>query len=283
MRVRIPSEIKVTRAAAEGLRAELATLTPAEWETPGACGIWSVAEVVAHLAWDMGLYADVIRSELAGDTPREAAPVLPYAERKVWIAKEAQELLRELGDGLLAAFDERAQALLTIFESLAPADWQRTVAHPSGARSMRSMLSVALVELSVHGWEALHGAGREAMLPDGCHEPIVEWLPFRLRGAFAAREQLSEPIRYLFVLTPPLLRTIRLLIYGDRFELDPQFDESGSDVVVTVHPQTYILAMMGRISWQAALDANALGVTGHIPDRRLRALVAGLSDWFPPG
>lgn len=279
--MRIPSEIKVARAAAEGLCAELATLTPAEWETPGACGVWTVAEVVAHLTWATGMYVDVIRQALAG--VEAAAPALPYAERAALIARTAQERRRELGDGLLAAFTTNVQALLARFESLAPADWQLMAPHPSGSRSMRSMLTLSLVEVSVHGWEALRATGRETLLPDGCHEPIVEWLPFRLRGAFAARERLAEPVRYLFVLTSPLLRTVRLVIYGDRFIVDPEFDESGSDVVVTVHPQTYILAMMGRISWQAALDADALGVTGHTPDSHLRALVAGLSEWFPPG
>ena len=62
--MRIPSEIKVLRSAVAGLRAELGTLTPAEWETPGACGVWSVAEVIAHLAWGADLYAGLIRRDM---------------------------------------------------------------------------------------------------------------------------------------------------------------------------------------------------------------------------
>ena len=286
MLVRIPSEIKVLRSAVAGLRAELGTLTPAEWETPGACGVWSVAEVVAHLAWSADLYAGLIRRELAGETAGvgEAESVLPYAERAAYFAKTAQEYRRELDDDLLAAFAANGEALLSLFESLSPTDWQRTVAHPAGARPLRSLLTVALVEVSVHGWDALHTAGRrETQLPDGCHEPIIEWLPRRMQGAFAARERLPEPVRYLFVFIQPQLPAFRLLIHGDRFEIDPQFDESGSDVVVTLHPQTYILALMGRISWQAALDAGTLGVTGHSGKSRLHGLVTELSGWFPPG
>lgn len=284
--MRIPSEIKVLRSAVAGLRTELATLTPAEWETPGACGVWNIAEVVAHLAWVADLYVGLIRRTLVAETPDtdETAPALPYAERAAYIAKSAQEYRRELGDGLLSAFGTKAEVLLSLFESLRPADWQRTVAHPAGARPVRGLLTLAVLEVSVHGWDALYTAGRhETLLPDGCHEPIIEWLPGRMQGAFVARERLPEPVRYLFVLTPPLLRTIHLVIYGDRFEVDPQFDESGSDVVITLHPQTYILALMGRISWQTALDADALGMTGHTPDRHLRGLVTDLSAWFPPG
>ena len=75
------------------------------------------------------------------------------------------------------------------------------------------------------------------------------------------------------MLTPPLLRTVRIVIYGDRFEIDPAGDES-SDTVLTLHPQTYILAFTGRITWREALDAGAIGVTGR---QDLAADLAGSS------
>ena len=42
-----------------------------EWTTPGVCGIWSVKEIVAHLASYEELLVDILRSFLDGEqTPR---------------------------------------------------------------------------------------------------------------------------------------------------------------------------------------------------------------------
>ena len=210
------SQIGVVRAAGKRLGDELASLTPEEWDLPGACGVWTVGEVVAHLAQWAGAYADLIGQALAGDVQvMDTSPVLPYAIRAARYAEEAKAYRRELGAGLLGAY----------------------------VRSQRE---------------------------------LVDTLPIRLRGSFARRDPLPEPLRYLFVLTPPLLRLVTLVIYGDRFEIDPEGDES-ADTVLTLHPQTYILAFTGRMTWHEALAAGTVGVTGR------QDLAAELDAWFGPG
>jgi uncharacterized protein (TIGR03083 family) len=275
----IASEISVARAATERLHRDLSTLTPIEWELPGACGIWSVAEVAAHLAWGADIYADGIRRGLQGDSepPAGFVPIPEYGARAARTASQATAYRRERGERLLEAYETSGRALVELFESVGPSDWGRPAFHPSSIRTIRELLQLRIVELSIHGWDMLNRVGREASLPEGSHAVIVDTLPLRQRGIFARREPLAEPLRYLFVLGSPLLRLVHLHIYGDRLEIDPEFDQSGSDVVVTLDPEAYILLFMGRYTWRQALSEDALGVTGR------RDLVGDLDDRFPPG
>ena len=69
-------------------------------------------------------------------------------------------------------------------------------------------------------------------------------------------------------------RGVRLTVYGDRFEFEPQSGEAGSDVLLTMHPQTYVLLLPGRLSWRRALEAGDVAVTGR------REAADGLPAWF---
>jgi hypothetical protein len=56
----------------ETVMSTLNGLPQATWETPGVCGIWSVKEIMAHLASFEHMLADVLRSLLG----EEATPTL---------------------------------------------------------------------------------------------------------------------------------------------------------------------------------------------------------------
>jgi hypothetical protein len=48
----------------------LARIPREEWNTPGVCGVWSVKEIIAHLASYEEMLADILRSFLgSGETP----------------------------------------------------------------------------------------------------------------------------------------------------------------------------------------------------------------------
>ncbi len=274
--MRIPSQVKVARATSEWLYQELSTLTPEQWETSGACGVWSVAEVVAHLVWVADLYSDGIRRALAGDTSPPAGAGAPpdRATLHAQIAEIAAARHRALGGGVLDTYQETSLTLLDLFEGLTPADWSRPAYHPAGVRPVRDLLTMRIREVAVHGWDVLDHLGRDALLPDGCHEPIVDSLNGVLQGRFVPSARLPEPQRFLFVLTSPLLRLIHLRINGDSFDIDPLMDESGSDAVFTLHPDAYILLFMGRSSWREALDAGIVAATGR------QDLARDMPSWF---
>jgi uncharacterized protein (TIGR03083 family) len=272
----IADEIAVVRTSTEQLHATLAALTPEQWETPGACGVWSVAEVVAHLTWGATLYQDLVRQALDGDGSPESEPPAPVDRSAMHasFARIAADYRQELGDRLLDAFAESGLALAAMFATVPDADWERPITHPSGVRPMLQLLHWRIMELSIHGWEIRHRLGLDAPLPDGSHETLLVLAGQRMRSTFVPREPLTEPLRYLFVLAPPVLRMVRLNLYGDRFELDPVPDGLGSDVVLTLHPDLYILAFMGRLSWRQIVDAGAVAVGGR------QDLAADLAGWF---
>lgn len=262
----IRSQVEVARAATELFRDDLASLTPAEWETPRACGEWSVVDVAGHVARGGELYASWIRRALEGitDPPAGAAFVVDRAAGSEGVLRLSRAYRQALGDRVLEGFERTGLALIELFESLRPADWRRPTFHPVGVIPIEKLLGWRIAELSLHRWDVLSRLGREASLPDGSHEPIVDWLPLWLRLCFEARQPLAEPRRYLFVLGSPLLRLLKLRILGDRFDLDPEGDEIQADAVLTTDPETFILLLMGRRAWQPALEDSSVLVGGSL-------------------
>ena len=105
--------------------------------------------------------------------------------------------------------------------------------------------------------------GRNVLLPDESHEPLVDALPIYVRGRFVTGDPLPEPERYRFVLGPTVPRGVLLKIYGDRFETAPTSDGAESHAVLTMRPQTYVLIFMSRLGWRQVLDAGDVAVSGR--------------------
>ena len=272
---RIPSQVTVARGATEWLRDQLSTLTPEQWQAPNACGVWSVADVAAHLVWVADLYRDGIRRALGGDVEpsRDVTAPTNAPTRHAEIAEIASAYRRELGDQVLDRFSRANLRLVELFEGLAPEDWDRPVYHPAEVAPIRRLLARHVLEVCVHGWDLLHRLGRDMALPDGSYEPIIERLPSYIRGRFLPRERLLGPERYRFVLGPPVSGAIQLNVYGDRFDMGPT-DGAEPDGVLTTDPQTYVLLLLGRLDWRQAIDGRTVAVTGH------GDVADNVSSWF---
>lgn len=255
----IASQVKLVRRVTEQLRDELAALTPDELETPRACGDWTVAEVASHLAQAGERYALWVRRALEGytDPPEGSGFVADRAAASAGVKQRAVAHRRELGTEIVGAFERSSLDLVELFERLQPNDWQRRSFHPVEVVPLADLVTWRLAELSVHRWDIMSALGRDASLPEDSLEPMVAWLPRWLKVAFSPGPPLAEPRQYLFVLGSPLLRLVKLTIYGDRYELDRKDDQS-SDAVLTTHPETYILLMLGRYDWKEAFDQEAV-------------------------
>jgi len=168
----------------------------------------------------------------------------------------------------------RATALVALFERLAPTDWDRPAYHPAMVRPIRRRLAQTIVEVCVHGWDMLHQTGRDVMWPKECHDPIIDVLAGPLQNRFVPRAPLAQPEQYHVRLSPTVPDGVRLTVFGDRFELDRQSDETGADVILTIHPQTFILLVQGRLNWQQALEAGEVMLTTH------RDAAGHLPTWF---
>jgi len=273
--VNIPSQVKVARAATELLRDDLAALTPAEWETPNACGVLSVSETVAHLARGAERYTQWTRRALEGiaDPPDDAVFYTDRATASAGIRDGSLLFHRSLGHRVLETFQRNGLALIGLFESLRPDDWQRPTFHPVAVIPLEKLLGWRIAELSLHRWDILARLGREAHLPDGSHEPIVDWLPIWFKIAVAVREPLDKPLRYRFILTVPLRRAMRITLRGQRHEVDAA-DRTRADAILTTDAETFILLMMGRLRWEPALEHGAVAVSGN------KQAAAELPRWF---
>ena len=272
----VSSQVNAARAATDWLRAELPTLTPQDWQTPNACGIWTVAEVAAHLVWAADLYCDAVCRALVDDvgTPRQLAVPESPTVTQTRMAEIASTYWQTLGDGVRDALMSRAQAPVALFERLVPTDWDRPAYHPGGVRPIRRLLAQYIVEICVHGWDILHRPGREVALPEESHGPLIDALPGHLRGRFVPSALQQGPERYSFKFGATVPGGVRLTVFGDRFEFEPQSDEIGSDALLRMHPQTYVLLFLGRLSWPQALEAGDVVVTPR------RDAAGRLAAWF---
>src|SRR3954465_15788705 len=106
----ISTQVNAARAATEWLCAALPALTPEDWQTPNACGIWSVADVGAHLVWVTDLYADAVLRALADDVGPPKDLVVPESPTVMHarMAEIAIMYRQNLGDGVGDALMSRA-------------------------------------------------------------------------------------------------------------------------------------------------------------------------------
>jgi hypothetical protein len=189
------------------------------------------------------------------------------------MAEQASAYRRELGDDVLNAYPQEGLALVTLFESLAPEDWNRPAYHGAGVRTVRHLLGRHVLEGSIHGWDAVHCLGRAVRLPDICHGWLVDAVPLYL-NRFVPREPLPGPEHYRFILGPTVPHDVSLVVHGDRFEIGPATDEPTADAILMLEPLTYGLLFLGRLNWQEEMAARRVTVTGRSD------LAAGLPSWF---
>jgi uncharacterized protein (TIGR03083 family) len=261
--VNVASRVKVARQATDTLTQELGQLGPSEWETPRACGDWTVAEVVAHLAGAAERYALYIRRALEGiaEPPDGASFVTDRPTYSESIKQRAVQARRDFGEDLLGPFAAKGLALVELFESLQPGDWERPTFHAAGVLPAEGLLSWRIAELNLHRWDILNALGREPHLLGDSLEPLVDWLPSWLRAVFIPGEVLGRSVRYRIELGPPLSSVVGLELHGDRFDLDHTAG-GPADAVLSADPEIFILVATGRLKWLSSIDSGALAVAG---------------------
>ena len=259
----VASRVEVAREATDTLTRDLEQLGPSEWETPRACGDWTVAEVVAHPTGAAERYALYIRRALDGiaEPPDGASFVTDRPAYSEGIKQRAVQARRDFGEDLLGPFVAKGLGLVELFKSLQPDDWARPTFHAAGVLPAEGLLSWRIAELNLHRWDILNALGREAHLLDGSLEPLVEWLPRWLGAVFQPGEPLGRSVRFRIELGPPISSVLGLDLRGDRFDLD-QTTAGPADDVVSTDPETFILVATGRLKWLSSIDSGALAVAG---------------------
>ena len=125
------------------LQLELAALDRQTWDRASGCAGWSTARVVAHLVAGAELYQrslDWALADAAVSPAPEASAVVDCTERQARLADQPPSVLLE-------AFASSSERLAGSYERLTPADLERPAWHPSGPRTVGSLVALRLFEL----------------------------------------------------------------------------------------------------------------------------------------
>jgi uncharacterized protein (TIGR03083 family) len=144
-------------AARTAIRREVAAslalldeLDAAAWTRPTRCAGWTVADLVAHLAWGQRLEAAGFAGGAAGQTEPVELAAIPLDEPPV----------------LRSSFAEGHAALDAELTALTDADLERLCPMPFGLAPAALLLQIVAMEVGVHGSDLADAVDRPGALAD---------------------------------------------------------------------------------------------------------------------
>jgi uncharacterized protein (TIGR03086 family) len=139
--------------ATAGFRELLATVSDDDWDRPTPNPGWSVRDLVSHVVGGNRRYLVLLSGA-------------PTAE---------VEKLRggdHLGNDPLAAFDQTSAEVAAAFRD--PAALERTVHHRKGDRTGDDLLTMRILEHSLHGWDLATAIGGDTSIDPGVVAVLLE-------------------------------------------------------------------------------------------------------------
>ena len=247
-------------AEATALEHYLGGLFEEDLARPSACDGWTNADVVAHLTWASGYFADLLERALRGDTspPPDLPP--PSPARRQRIAELAREARAELGGSLREAFQGGNQALGAVFARLEADDWDRPTAHRTG--SVRRLVQTRLNELAVHGWDIQSALEPPGHLRDSSLPVLIDLIGRWYELLFRPDPGQEGPWRLRFDYPSGAVATRDLVIWGDEVSFEPASGGT-ADLVLHAHPEVTVLLAMGRIDPARAARDYGLTISGQ--------------------
>ncbi|MBI3024750.1 MAG: maleylpyruvate isomerase family mycothiol-dependent enzyme [Candidatus Tectomicrobia bacterium] len=154
----------------------------ADWARPTFCPGWSAAKAAGHLAFGAEFFAEAITNGLKGYVG------LPYGAgsweefMRIRDAK-AEEIGRLSGAALVDRFESNMAAVVKLFRSLAPEDYERPAWHRRAVFPIRRFIFSRLNELLLHEWDIRNQPGAP-LAQDAV--PVAAWNRPGDHGADAA-------------------------------------------------------------------------------------------------
>ncbi len=263
----VVAKARLIKTESERIGEYLKTLSPGDWSTPSACDSWQVRDVVAHLTGAVDMFGPNITRGAAGDaSPPEGSPPAgqgDMAARLAANAKRAIDFRDSLGDGLLAAFNERRAQFDEALSRLGDPDWDKPCYHPAGTISVETYLNLRITELIVHEWDIRSRLGPEATLSPESLPAIIEMFPVFVVGRlFNPASRLSITVRFRFELTGPVSGSHDIVAGGGAKALMEPTGEEQSQVTFGCDTQTFVLMVYGRTTIEEAVSAKKITVSG---------------------
>jgi uncharacterized protein (TIGR03083 family) len=231
----IACETQQFLALAEGISDE-------HWMQPSSCAGWSVAELVAHLAFGASYYAAAVADALDGN-PRplwSGGGEEAHAQQRTLIGATPRE-----GAAVVRDASERLDAVLGRAN---PADLSVEAWHMRGPRPIWMYAAMRVYELGLHRWDLAKSFGTEVLPNRDVALLLVDLLVDRLMPQTLdakAAAGLSADICLAFGSEERALRfesgTVRGLPLG----------EASPRVTLAMEPQEFVLGITGRHQWPA--------------------------------
>jgi uncharacterized protein (TIGR03083 family) len=154
----IDEGLRLVRAEAEALHADLRALGPADWHRPSNCSPWDVAMLVAHVSSGGEFFCSNIERGLAG----VHTPALSREER----AADAGRLAVAGPERIMATLVANTDQFEALVDRLDAAQLDTLAFHNHGLRPVRWFVFHRLAELIFHRWDVQASLGSHPAVDD---------------------------------------------------------------------------------------------------------------------
>jgi len=279
--VTLQDRVELVRSESERLQSYLQTLSPDDWSQPSACDLWTVGDVVGHLVWMADFYGDGIARGVNGDTSTpEGAPVpgsLDGPSLDDFISQRSIALKRQLGNQLLAAFEQRFHWFNDLLAGLGPEDRVKPCYHLNRLREAQEFVVMSLQELTLHGWDIRSSVEPAAGLSNDCLPALIERIPTRrLPWSIPFQTRGASPIRYRFEMRGPGASNQDIVVEAGKARVEPAGPD-GANVTIRCDTGIFVLLMYGRLTLESARQDGRLEVQGK------PALTSAFDRWLMGG
>ena len=266
--------LEPVRTAQRELWAELARLSPADFEAASACSGWTVRDVLAHLRLLVARYPTSLVLGLQGITDRPWTYLLAGETYEEADRREFAEMRQRPGAILASEFVALADAMIELFAHLTPEDQDRPVGTPRGVYKARHLPFFYTYELGIHDWDIWAGVDPRAGLRPAIRAAFARVLRSRLpvlikdpEAASASREwrlAIGEPVNRTWALSP---------VSGGYRVVEEPAGVSASDLETDL--DMLALVTSGRLSASHALEQERWQTRDRSAALRFGELFAG--------
>ena len=258
------SQIELVKTLVADIRARVGSLTPEQLALPSACDEWQVQDVLGHLIGGAERQLDSMRRGKNGESgPPEGFTPLDSSTTSATNAQRDIQRRQNLGDGLLAAFDDYYSQLYDVLDDFQPDHWETLCWHlRRGPMPAREYIELRIQELAIHDWDMRKPLEPHPALNPDSLDALLGFSSKWLTMCFRPGEKLASPVVYEFDLAPPNDVRILVKVNGDSFEFLSPEDAPEDRWTVCAEASTFLLFIYGRVSGEEAIAANEFAITG---------------------
>ena len=270
--------VHVHKRESDTLQRLMDGLTKEDWQKTSACDMWSIADVVAHLA-----NGHEGRTENIGRGIRGEAPTPPPGynmppggpARDQVIADRAIAVQKEHQGNLAPYFRDRSQHLNDTLAGITPDVLENPCWHGRGDRSVRAYINLSIAEQAMHSWDIRSSFGAGAHINPEALPAFLDEAPRWWGVIFKPGPALPSPLRYRFRISGAAIPQVDMIVAGDTCHVEEGASKP-SDVQFDCDAETYVLMAYGRLKRKQAV-AQGLVAESEIEDSGHCALFDG---WF---